>query len=230
MNRHFKEIVLSATGATALASEEVIQTLWSGYGEIVKVALTGAALPSVVLKSIVLPTQAEHPRGWNGARSHVRKIKSYDVEMHWYRDWSVRCGALCRVPACYVTSANAQERVVVLEDLDAAGFALRKSALNKREAKLCLRWLANFHATFLGEVPTGLWQVGCYWHLATRPDELAAMDDGALKEAAAIIDERLNSCRYQTLVHGLRWPTSVFPVMATMLLLSIFSMSVRAVA
>jgi hypothetical protein len=32
-----------------------------------------------------------------------------------------------------------------------------------------------------------------YWHLATRPNELQAMREPALKEAAAAIDARLNA-------------------------------------
>jgi aminoglycoside phosphotransferase (APT) family kinase protein len=65
-----------------------------------------------------------------------------------------------------------------------------------------LHWLANFHATFIGQAPTGLWPIGTYWHLATRPDELKALKDQALKQAATKIDQRLNSARYQTIVHG----------------------------
>lgn len=50
--------------------------------------------------------------------------------------------------------------------------------------------------------PEGLWPVGTYWHLETRPDELEAMDDGDLKAAAADIDRKLNECRLKTIVHG----------------------------
>ena len=70
------------------------------------------------------------------------------------------------------------------------------------EMQACLRWLANFHATFIGKQPAGLWAVGTYWHLDTRPDELAVLDDAALKAAAKRIDQRLNNAHYQTFVHG----------------------------
>ncbi len=181
---------------------EVIQTLWSGYGEIVRVALTGADIQSAVLKYIVLPEEMIHPRGWDTNHSHERKVKSYDVEMHWYKNWSNRCNILCRVAQCYAATSDAQEHIIVLEDLDAAGFSLRKSSLNKKEVKLCLKWLANFHAVFIDEKPEGLWETGTYWHLKTRSDELAAMKDGDLKNSAHAIDQILNECRYQTLVHG----------------------------
>jgi thiamine kinase-like enzyme len=62
--------------------------------------------------------------------------------------------------------------------------------------------LAQFHASYLGKIPDGLWDVGTYWHLETRPQELAVLDDQKLREAALIIDEKLNSCEYKTFVHG----------------------------
>lgn len=202
MNPHFKNIVLESTGAKDLTPVEVIQTLWSGYGEIVRVALTGTNIQSAVLKYIVLPEELIHPRGWDTNNSHERKIKSYDVEMHWYKNWSSHCNTLAQVAQCYATSSDEHERIIVLEDLDAAGFTARKSSLNKNEVKVCLKWLANFHAIFLGEKPDGLWETGTYWHLKTRPDELATMKDGELKRSAHAIDKILNECKYQTLVHG----------------------------
>lgn len=202
MNKHFQNFVLNSTGATTIHSQEVIQTLWSGYGEIVRVELAGSDLKSVVLKYIVLPSQADHPRGWNTDHSHARKIKSYDVEMHWYRDWSVRCDTVCRVAQCYATMEAQNKRIIILEDLDAVGFPIRRSTLGKTGVKLCLRWLAHFHANFMDAKPEGLWKMGTYWHLATRADEWAAMPESDLKQAAAEIDRILNNCNYQTLLHG----------------------------
>ena len=103
---------------------------------------------------------------------------------------------------CYATTSAAEESVSVLEDLDAAGFELRKSELDMDGGKRCLRWLANLHARFMGMKPEGLWQTGSYWHFETRPDELAAMAEGDLKNYAVAIDQRLTNCNYQTLVHG----------------------------
>ena len=70
------------------------------------------------------------------------------------------------------------------------------------ELEACLSWLAHFHATFLHERPTGLWEIGTYWHLDTRPDELAELDDPELRAAAPAIDARLNASTFQTFVHG----------------------------
>ncbi len=91
---------------------------------------------------------------------------------------------------------------MVFEDLDASGFPVRKGAVSMVDMQLCLQWLANFHATFMGQEPAGLWAVGTYWHLETRPDELAVLDDMALKEAAGQIDRKLRASPYQTFVHG----------------------------
>ena len=47
-----------------------------------------------------------------------------------------------------------------------------------------------------------LWETGTYWHLETRPDELVKLQDKKLKEFAPLIDSKLSSAKYQTLVHG----------------------------
>ncbi|MFC1750280.1 phosphotransferase [Pseudomonadota bacterium] len=202
MNPHFKDIVVASTHAKAISSEQVIQHLWSDYGKIIKVGLSEAAVPSAILKYISLPDEINHPQGWDTILSHARKIKSYDVEIHWYQQWSTRCPPACRVATCFIASSDEHEHVIVLEDLDAAGFPLRKSNLSKAEAKACLKWLANFHATFLNEAPDGLWEVGSYWHLDTRPDELEAMEESDLKKCAHAIDKALNQCKYKTVIHG----------------------------
>jgi hypothetical protein len=155
-----------------------------------------------VIKHVKLPDQASHPRGWNTDLSHQRKIRSYHVESAWYREWSEACDDSCRVPYCRALEESDDEFLMVLEDLDANGFASRKSSVSMSEMQACLRWLANFHATFMGKSPEGLWTVGTYWHLDTRPDELAALKDKGLRAAAASIDRALRSARYQTLVHG----------------------------
>jgi len=204
MNAHLKSVILSATGATELVELGVIQSLWSGYGSIVRYGLKGASLNSVVVKHVSLPEGVAHPRGWNTDHSHQRKLKSYEVETAWYRDWSARCGAGCRVPKCLGLESVGHELIIVMEDLDAAGFASRLTSVTVVELRACLSWLANFHATFMGAEPTGLWASGTYWHLETRPDELAilAREDSALKDAAHAIDNQLKASPYQTLVHG----------------------------
>ncbi len=202
------EKILSATAADHAQREETLQSLWSGYGEIVRYSLSGsnACADSAVVKWVSPPTKAHHPRGWNTDRSHQRKLRSYDVEMHWYQHFSRQCGEYCRVPVVYGVYQYPVEHhvhtVMVLEDLDAAGYHLRADTLDLSGVKQCLRWLANFHATFMEQAPDGLWPVGSYWHLDTRPDEFEAMPEGALKTAAKDLDRRLNESGFQTLVHG----------------------------
>jgi len=111
------------------------------------------------------------------------------------------CTHHCRIPKLIGTFAEENNQWIVLEDLN-LDFPLRKNQLDFAEVKVCLKWLANFHGTFLNHPPTGLWKVGTYWHLETRPDEFEKIEDQELKAKAHRLDELLNQCKYQTIVHG----------------------------
>lgn len=200
MNDYFQSTILRATGATTITHKEEIQELWSGYGQILRIGLKGANIDSVVVKHVQTPKSDYHPRGWNTDIGHQRKLKSYEVETYWYENYSQRSSA--RLPNCLAVDHHGEEVLIILEDLNSAGFPLRKRSLNWTEIEACLQWLAQFHACFLGTSPTGLWETGTYWHLETRPQELKALSDPALKEAAPLIDQRLNDCEFKTLVHG----------------------------
>jgi len=204
MNGYLKSVILGATGATELVALGEIQSLWSGYGSIVRYGLNDASIQSVVVKHVSLPETVAHPRGWHTDLSHQRKLKSYEVETAWYRDWSERCSEACRVPKCLALESLGDEWIIVMEDLDASGFALRHTVASRTALEAGLSWLAHFHATFMGVEPRGLWDSGTYWHLETRPDELAilAHEDPELKDVAALIDQKLSASPYQTLVHG----------------------------
>lgn len=76
-------------------SVEVIQSLWGGYGELVRVTYSTC---SVIIKHVKLPKLSEHPRGWNTDRSHQRKLHSYQVEVNWYTHFSREVSTRCRVP------------------------------------------------------------------------------------------------------------------------------------
>ena len=200
MNEYFRSIILQRTGASSLIEIETIQDLWSGYGKIIRVGLENASVESVVVKHIQLPKYMNHPRGWNTDIGHQRKVKSYKVETTWYDTYSKN--SLARLPKCIAIETQDDEVLMVLEDLDKAGYPLRKKAVVWEEISSCLAWLAQFHASYLGKVPTGLWEVGTYWHLETRPQELVLLDDHKLKKAAPFINEKLNACAYKTFVHG----------------------------
>jgi len=202
MNEYFRSILLKATKANELFEIEEIQSLWSGYGKISRYGLKGSELKSVVVKHVRLPDQSKHPRGWSTGLSHQRKLTSYKVETLWYKEWSKLCDDDCRIPKCIALEALGEEVLMVLEDLDASGFSERRTDVSWTEIKACLKWLANFHATFINVQPKGLWEVGTYWHLNTRPDELEALTDFELKNAAALIDKQLSESPFQTFVHG----------------------------
>jgi Phosphotransferase enzyme family len=202
MNEQITNTVVNATGAREIIGANTIQSLWSGYGEIVRLELAGSAYPSAVLKHIKLPEVGKHPRGWNTDLSHQRKIFSYRVEAHWYQYYAQHCDSYCPVPECLSVRATDDETLLLLTDLDATGFSLRKETVRLEDIYACLQWLASFHGVFLNSETEGLWECGTYWHLETRPDELAALEDHALRDAAPRIDQCLRNGRYQTLVHG----------------------------
>ncbi|MEO1574254.1 MAG: phosphotransferase [Pseudomonadota bacterium] len=205
MDDHYLTVLRETTGATSIRRLDTLQSLWSGYGRIVRCHLEyadAAGPPSVILKHVRWPSAANHPRGWNTDRSHQRKVNSYRVETAWYQDFAARCDRHCRVPHCLRVESRDDDIYIVLEDLDAAGFDERRSVASARDIHACIDWLAQFHALFMHAPPENLWPTGTYWHLATRPDELARLDDAALHAAAAPIDARLSGSPFQTIVHG----------------------------
>lgn len=194
--------LLNATKAQSVSRIECIQELWGGYGQLFRAYLTGSAYQSVVVKNIKFPQPGHHPRGWNTDLSHQRKLRSYQVEVNWYQKFSHFTDRNSFVPDCLQVESSEDEILLILEDLHQAGFPVVKKAANLAEIKACIHWIASFHALHMHRNPDGLWPVGTYWHLDTRPDELAALDDEKLKKAAPLIDQVLNQCQYQTLVHG----------------------------
>lgn len=192
------------TGASAITREESVQTLWSGYGSIKRFVLQGGKYPSVIVKHIQFPAKQTHPHGWNTPLSHQRKLKSYQVEKQWYQEFSRRTQKTCKVPDLLQSIDIESGLLVIMEDLDQSGFELRYDPANVRleQVESVLSWLAHFHATFMEYSPEGLWPIGTYWHLDTRPDEWQKMQNKDLKLAAEAIDARLNSASFQTFVHG----------------------------
>jgi hypothetical protein len=129
-------------------------------------------------------------------------VRSYTVEASFYLHHASACDEDCRVPQLLAETHADDGVLLVFEDLDAAGFASRRTSVGEAELHAGLRWLAHFHARFLGRAADGLWSVGTYWHLDTRPDELAVLGDTPLAQAAPALDRVLRDARFQTLVHG----------------------------
>ncbi len=192
--------ITKAFPEVTIQRSELVQELWSGYGEISRYWLADGT--TMIVKHVKLPEQSQHPRGWDTDISHKRKLKSYQVEINWYTGLCVHSDESWRIPKLLVGKKDGQELLMIMEDLGGAGFPERKSNLTHVEIKSCLSWLAHFHAKNLNVDGKGLWDIGTYWHLATRPDELAAMSNLELKAAAKAIDQKLNGAKYQTLVHG----------------------------
>lgn len=218
------QTICQITGAIGCQPGEVVQSLWSGYGVIQRVQLEFAdqrGSSTAIVKHIDLSQSRENRRGWSGNASHQRKVRSYQVEKNFYERFAAECWpdkhgdefgeslVACRVPkllgACELNVRENEESsgmLLILEDLNAVGFAQTKVSASPADLRTCLQWLANFHARFMNRQPTGLWPIGTYWHLATRLEEHSVMEESRLKRCAAKIDQRLNSARFQTLVHG----------------------------
>jgi hypothetical protein len=154
---------------------ERMQSLWDGYGEIVRAWLPDR---TVIAKHVKAPPNA-----------HPRKKRSYEVEREFYLRWAPRCDERCRVAKLIGHRGD----VMVLEDLGTE---------RTEDLERCVDWLVAFHLRFLGVEPAGLWKIGTYWHLATRPDELARMRDADLKRRAPELDRALRTAKLQTIVHG----------------------------
>lgn len=204
-NARLSERIRCVTGVSSLVFGERVQSLWGGYGEIRRLELVDAPLASArsaILKIVTPPAERELGKDAVRLRSHRRKLRSYAVELEFYQRFSSATDARCRVPGLLHGEASEGGFLFVFEDLDALGFPGRCSRPRAAQIEAGLSWLAAFHARFLGIAPQGLWEIGTYWHLATRPDELAALTDRALRRAAPRIDQRLNQARFQTFVHG----------------------------
>lgn len=182
-----------------LLSLEMIQTLWGGYGELVRLCFKKK---TIIVKHVKLPKPSEHPRGWNTDLSHQRKLHSYEVEVNWYEKFSKLKDDRCRIPQGLKCFQTQSEWLIVMEDLAIIGLGDTTKEANENHLRSCLSWLANFHAKYMNIKSDLLWESGTYWHLDTRPDELEVLDDLELKSFAKIIDDELKNTKYQTIVHG----------------------------
>ncbi len=196
MHKDLENIILRTLQAQEILDVQLIQNLWSGYGELSRVTTDRG---SVILKLIMFPSERDHPRGWTSDIGHERKKKSYRVEQHWYTTQPMVSGA--RMAKALATGNSHGKEYILLEDLTASGFDIRND-IGWNEINSCLSWLANFHRYYIGHRDEHLWHIGTYWHLDTRPEELAALSDQQLQQAAPLIDKKLNDANYQTIVHG----------------------------
>jgi hypothetical protein len=125
-------------------------------GNNVRVGLVNAAVDSVVVKARSDgPDIRIIPRGWNTDIGHRRKVKSYAVETTWYEHLRQRAvGLACR--GAWPLRSKDDEVLMVLEDLDAAGYPLRKRSarLGRNRLPVWPGW-RNFTRVTWGKLPEG---------------------------------------------------------------------------
>ena len=202
MQDHLRSRILDLTQADAIASTELIQPLWNNYGTLSRVHLRGGDHASVIVKHIQIPDQLGHPRGFASSISRDRKVRSYQVETHWYQHQNNQMPDTSPTPKCLDSFAEGGELFLLLEDLCTRGFDRVLYDTSWSEIGVVLRWLAHFHAQFLGDSGEGLWPSGTYWHLQTRPEELDNINGSRLHRFASLLDARLRCGGFSTLVHG----------------------------
>ena len=202
MEKRIQQPILKATGAREISHVQGIQPLWNNYGMLSRVFLKGGGYDSVIVKHIQIPDHSSHPRGFGGDLSRSRKIRSYEVETHWYQEINEELPDSVVTPRCLASFRDGGELFLLLEDLNPLGFTEVLSAVTMEALAVVLRWLAGFHAHFLGHSGEGLWPTGTYWHLETRPAELERIAGTELHRWAGTLDGRLRGDRFPTLVHG----------------------------
>jgi hypothetical protein len=202
--RDWESWVLTRCQAGEILRVQVLQELWGGYGQLMRLSLRGGPRTSVILKRVLAPSSQQ------GSASDRRKRRSYEIEQAWYEGPAARCEQVCRVATClgsHGPSGGSTEvslgdsRLLLLEDLELEGYHPARPPQSHQIGQ-GLRWLAQLHARFLGPSPPGLWPRGSYWHLQTRREEWERMPEGPLKEAAPQLDRLLAEARFQTVLHG----------------------------
>jgi hypothetical protein len=191
------QVLARISGIGPIRTFEPFQSLWGGYGTIGRIRTINHS--SLILKEICFPPDLN--REEQSSRSHQRKLRSYQIEREFYGHYAPRIDQV-RLPRSYGSGVLSGGFWILLEDLDEAGFPVRSASPSEIQFQAALRWLAGFHAYWLNENPAGLWKEGTYWHLETRPDELKALKDPALKKAASAIDQKLKQTVYRTILHG----------------------------
>ena len=202
MQSHVRNRILELTEADAIVRTELIQPLWNNYGTLSRLILRGGLVSSVIVKHIQIPDQLLHPRGFASSISRDRKVQSYQVETRWYQHQNQQLPRSVPTPRCLDAFSDGGELFLLLEDLATRGFTEVIDDPTTVEIGLVLTWLAHFHAQFVEQSAKGLWSSGTYWHLETRPEELANIEGTPLHLFAGLLAARLRCGRFPTVVHG----------------------------
>lgn len=200
MNVELDEFILKNTQAKSIIREELIQSLWSGYGQLFRVYLEGP-MKQVIVKNINYPKVDNHPRGQGGSFAHQRKVNSYKVECNWYLNYAPHWSKKLDFPNYIAHQDNENGFFLMMEDLAVDGFN-GNAMVSPTRIENVIKWLGRFHGKLMFSETDGLWSKGTYWHLDTRPKELEQMPKNALYSNAKLIDKVLSQAKYQTIVHG----------------------------
>ncbi len=189
-----------------IAIGEILTSLWSGCGQIVKCQLDEQAC---VIKAIKVPDHINHPKIKQSNFALNRKRDSYHVEYAFYKQFSHKLPKQAAAIECIKAINKGDEFALVFKDFSKQGY----SQATTENIKAILKWLAHFHAFHLNAFHLnafhlnakfdGLWQQGSYWHLDTRPDEFHNLPEKSdIKKAASLLNSALKQCDYKTLIHG----------------------------
>ena len=165
--------------------------MWASYGQLLRgYNKTGE---SVIIKHVELPPV---PSSERAKVDYLRKKKSYQIELDWYRsNYSINGLRLTPLVDFYSDGS-----IYAIEDLSRHLYT-PISSIQPELLKIILTALAAFHAYFLN-VNNSYWDQGGYWSLDKRQFEWQSMSDEELKNQAHSIDQELNSAKHQTIIHG----------------------------
>jgi hypothetical protein len=186
---------------TKLTKEHRIAQLWAGYGEInsFSIQFGDGTTSSFVIKRVNPPHSDGDDDDEYASVSHLRKLKSYAIEAHFYEEiapiLSQLTNVTCTVPIPYsiitINSTTSTKRSFqfILSDLS-TNYSTSYGSLTQMQTFHALSWLAKFHSTFYqhpivtscnnsndaNTTSETIWTNGGYWHLQTRLDELESID------------------------------------------------------
>ena len=165
------DIAHSLSHTLGIVSEhiDIVQPLWSGYGAIARYWTRDCETPSIA-KIINVHAIPQHPRGWSGETSHQRKLSSFVNEQRFYQSFSSQLMHVARVPQ-YLNASNSNDAMVLLlEDVDAQGFARRLMNPSIDELNPCLAGALAcvFFADRCPRKPMGKRQLLAPWYETRR--------------------------------------------------------------
>ena len=116
-----------------------------------------------------IPDISARPLG--GTSMLARTPSCLRMQLAWYSSLAKLTDQNCRTPKLIHFENSEDGVLLVMEDLNPAGFPIRKTEVLMPDIKLCLKWLAFFHAKFMKEEPADLWQIHLPHSTATEQQQ-----------------------------------------------------------